>query len=232
LIVGLEVPESCDDLGVVVDSLAAAAALTQDVPVFEAGDDVLDAGADAAVFAVVVVVDDPAAVVALWTGDGGVGAVSAVAQDDTTIEQRRHGVAGNDDVVAVTWPALAGGDHTSPVSADDDLGVDAAAAVLADRSDRLVGHRDQRALDDPGVSAVVRGGPQGVRHRYEVVDDPVHCRLAGAKQRRQRPCGQVGAQMDHDQQQPDAQRQPPGAVSRLWDLMRDLYEHSAELVFG
>jgi hypothetical protein len=63
----------------------------------------VDAGADAdeAVFAVVVVVDDPAGVVALWTSDGGDGAVSAVAQDDTTIEQLRHGVAGNDDVVAV-----------------------------------------------------------------------------------------------------------------------------------
>ncbi|MDT5126033.1 MAG: hypothetical protein QOH54_1677 [Mycobacterium sp.] len=71
-----------------VDGLAAAAALTQDVPVFEAGDDVLDGGADAAVFAVVIVVDDPAGVVALWTGAGGDAAVSAVAQDDTTIEQR------------------------------------------------------------------------------------------------------------------------------------------------
>jgi len=71
LIVGLEVPESCDDLEAVVDGLATAAALTQDVPVFEAGDDVLDAGADAAVFGVMVVVDDPAGVVVLWTGDGG-----------------------------------------------------------------------------------------------------------------------------------------------------------------
>jgi len=71
LIVGLEVPESCDDLEAVVDGLFAAAALTQDLPVFEAGDDVLDTGADAAVFAVVIVVDDPAGVVPLWTGDGG-----------------------------------------------------------------------------------------------------------------------------------------------------------------
>jgi hypothetical protein len=55
-------------LEAVVDGLAAAAALTQDVPVVEAGDDVR---ADAAVFAVVVVVDDPVGVVALWTGDGG-----------------------------------------------------------------------------------------------------------------------------------------------------------------
>jgi hypothetical protein len=71
LIVGLDVPESCDDLEAVVDSLAAAVALTQDLPVFETGDDVLDAGADVAVFGVVVVVDDPAGVVVLWTGDGG-----------------------------------------------------------------------------------------------------------------------------------------------------------------
>jgi hypothetical protein len=109
------------------------------------------------VFAVVVVVDDPVAAVAMWTGDRVHAAVSAVAQDHTTIEQLRHGVAGNDDVVAVTWPALASGGHTSPVSADDDLGVDAAAVVLAHRGDRLVVHGDQRAVDVPWVSAVVRG---------------------------------------------------------------------------
>lgn len=81
--------------------MAAAVALTQDLPVFETGDDLLDTGA--AVCAVVVVVDDPSAVVAPWTGDGGDGAVSAVAQDDPTIEALCHGVAGTeDDVVAVT----------------------------------------------------------------------------------------------------------------------------------
>jgi len=66
LIVGLDVPESCDDLDAVVDGLAAAA-LTQDSPVLETGDEVLDA----AVCGVVVVLDDPAEVVVLWTGDGG-----------------------------------------------------------------------------------------------------------------------------------------------------------------
>jgi hypothetical protein len=68
--VGFDVPESCDILEAVVDGLAAATGLTQDVPVFEAGGDVFDASADAVVFAVVVVVDDPAAVVALWADDG------------------------------------------------------------------------------------------------------------------------------------------------------------------
>jgi hypothetical protein len=58
-------------------------------------------------------------------------AVSAVSQDDTTIEQLDHSVAGHDDVVAVTRPALRGDDHAAPVSADDDLGVDAAPVVLA-----------------------------------------------------------------------------------------------------
>lgn len=109
-------------------------------------------------FAVVVVVDDRAAVVALWTGDGGDGAVSAVAQEETTIEQLRRGVAGNDDVVAVTWPGLASGHHPSTVSAGDDLGVGAASVVLADRSDRLVVHRDRRGVDDPGGALSSRAG--------------------------------------------------------------------------
>jgi hypothetical protein len=166
------------------------------------------------VFAVAVVVDDPTGVVPRWTGDGGDAAVSAVAQDDPTIEQLRHGVAGNDDVVAATLPALAGDDHTSPVSADDDLGVDAAAVALADRGDRLVVRGDQRAIDDPRVSAVVWGGPQRVRqHRYQVVDDPVGGGLAGVKQGGQSPGGQVGAQKDQYQQQPDGQLHTPGPAS-------------------
>jgi hypothetical protein len=41
-------------------------------------------------------------------------------------------VAGHDDVVAVTGPALAGDQHAAPVCVDDDLGVDAGAVVLAD----------------------------------------------------------------------------------------------------
>lgn len=45
-----EVPESGDDLDAVVDGVAAAAALTEDLPVFEAADDVFDAGAEATVW--------------------------------------------------------------------------------------------------------------------------------------------------------------------------------------
>ncbi len=37
-----EVPESGDDVDAVVDGVAAAAALTEDLPVFEAADDVFD----------------------------------------------------------------------------------------------------------------------------------------------------------------------------------------------
>ena len=60
---GLEVPESGDDVEVVVDGLAAAAALSEDLPVFEPGEDVLDADPDPTVRSVVLVVDDPACVV-------------------------------------------------------------------------------------------------------------------------------------------------------------------------
>jgi hypothetical protein len=51
------------------------------------------------------VVDDPAGMVALCTGDGGDAAAFAVHQDDPTIERLRHGVVGNYGVVAITWPA-------------------------------------------------------------------------------------------------------------------------------
>lgn len=81
--VNLEVPESRDDLEAVVDGLAAVSTLSQYLPIFEPGDDVLDAGADTAVLPVVGIVDDPAAVVALWADDDSDAAVSAIAQDDT-----------------------------------------------------------------------------------------------------------------------------------------------------
>ncbi len=88
----------------VVDGLASAAALAQDLPVFEPGDDVFDAGADAAVCSVEVVVDDVPGVVARRCGDGVDAAVAAVAEDDAPAgEQVRNGVAGH-DVVAVAGP--------------------------------------------------------------------------------------------------------------------------------
>jgi len=46
-------------------------------------------------------------VIAARCADRSDAAVSAVAEDETTIEQVRHGVTGHDDVVAVTGPALA-----------------------------------------------------------------------------------------------------------------------------
>jgi len=85
-----------------------AAALLEYLAVFESGDDVFDAGSEAPVGLVVAVVDDPAGLVALGTGDGGDGAVAAVTEDRWgAVEQVRDGVAGHDDIVAVTRPAQA-----------------------------------------------------------------------------------------------------------------------------
>nr|WP_237074077.1 hypothetical protein [Mycobacteroides abscessus] len=94
-------------MDVVVDGVAAVAALTEDLPVFEAGDDVFDAGAVASVCLVVGVVDDASVGSAARTGDGGNAAVSAVAQDRSgAVEEVGDGVAGDDDVVAVAGPGL------------------------------------------------------------------------------------------------------------------------------
>lgn len=142
--------------------------------------------------------------------------MSAVAEDATTIEQLHHGVAGHDDVVAVTWPTLAGYRHAAPVSADDDLGFDAAAVVLADGGDCLVVHRDQGAVDDPRLVGNVGIGSQlAGQEWHQVVDGPVHRGLAGAEQRGRRPGGQVCAQMDQHQQHPDWQLQTRGP-SMVW----------------
>jgi len=107
------------------------------LPVFEWGDDVFDAGPDASVDAVVVV-DDAAGLVACWAGDGGDGAVAAVTGHVAAVEAVGDGVAGDDDVVAVSGPAADGDHHAASVGADDVLGVDGAAVVLGDGGDRLV----------------------------------------------------------------------------------------------
>jgi hypothetical protein len=119
-------------LEAVVDGVAAAAALPHYLPVYEPGDGVFDAGDDPAVYLVVVVADDQASGVAAWGRDRGDAAVSVVADNSATIEQLHRGVADDDDVIAVTGPALSSDDHAAPVSADDDLGVAAAAMPRAD----------------------------------------------------------------------------------------------------
>jgi hypothetical protein len=91
---GFEVPEPGDDVEAVVFGLSAAATLPQDLPVFEPGDDVFDAGADAAVGSVEVVVNDAPGVVAGRCGDGVDAAVAAVTEDDDSTTARRQSVAG------------------------------------------------------------------------------------------------------------------------------------------
>ena len=79
------------------------------------------------------------------------------------------------------------------MSADDDLCVDAAPVVLADRGDRLIVHWDEGAVDDPRVFAVVWFGLQRTgQDRHQVMDYPIDGRLAGCKQCGQRPGRQVG----------------------------------------
>ncbi len=98
----------------VVDSLAVAAALPQDLPIREPGDDVFDAGTDAAVFSVVVFADDAPGVVTGGCGDGVDAAITAVTEDDTlTGEQVRDGFTGDHDVVTVAGPAVADRRHSA-----------------------------------------------------------------------------------------------------------------------
>lgn len=105
----------------------------------------------------------------LWRGLGGRrdAAVSAVAEDLVLAgEQVCDGCAGYDDVVAVARPSCSDRDHGSAAGVDDDLGVDAAPVVFADRGGFLVVYRDQGAVDDPWPVIMGVGGLQHAReHR-------------------------------------------------------------------
>ncbi len=117
-----EVLESGDGVEAVIDGFTAAAALSQDLPVFDPGDGVFYAGADAPVSVVVVVVDDPAVGSAPGAGDGGDSPVAAVCEDCLgTVDEVGDGVSGHDVVVAVPGPALANGYDVAGVGVDEDL---------------------------------------------------------------------------------------------------------------
>jgi alkylated DNA repair dioxygenase AlkB len=113
-----------------------------------------------------------------------------------------YGGAGDDDVIAAAGPPLAGDEHAASVRADDGLGVDAAPIVPVDGGDRLIVHRDQSAVDDPRMVAVVGIGSQGVgQHGHHEVER----RLAGTDGGGQGPGCQVCSQVDENEQYPCAQ---------------------------
>lgn len=172
---------------------------------------------------------------AAWAGDCGDTAVAAVAEDGPgPLYQVGDGVSGYDDVVAVSGPAATCLDYGAVRCVDDDLRVDAAAVVFADRGERLVVDRDQGAVND--LRAVMTVGTWLrclCQHRYQVVDDAVHGGLAGGNQCGQGTGGQVGGQVNQYQQQPNGQRQPPGApAARRGESMPGEREHGVELVGG
>jgi hypothetical protein len=85
----------------VVGGVASAGGLAQDLPVFESGGDVFDAGSSFGGAHGSGGLDDSAGVVVSWGGYRGDGAVSAVGEDDVTVGDVGLGVAGDGDVVAV-----------------------------------------------------------------------------------------------------------------------------------
>ena len=112
-------------------------------------------------------------------------------------------MASHDDVVSVTGPATADRYHCAALRADDDLGVDAAPVVLADGGDGLIVHGDQGSVDDPRPAIIGAGRSHCVREHWDqVVDDPVDGGLTRGEQCGQRTGGQVGTQVDQNEQYP------------------------------
>ena len=86
------------------------------LPVFESGDDVFDGCSDKAASPVAVVAGDSAGAIWPGCGDGGDCAVATVAEDVVLAgEEVGCGGAGDDDVIAVAGPAVAGDDYAAPV---------------------------------------------------------------------------------------------------------------------
>jgi hypothetical protein len=79
--------------------MAAAAALSQDLPILDPGDDVFNVGADAPVGLVVVVVDGATSGRRRGPVMVSMPRYPPSPRNDTASKRRGHGVAGHDDVV-------------------------------------------------------------------------------------------------------------------------------------
>jgi hypothetical protein len=196
----------------VVDSVASASALAQDLVVFEAGDGAFGAGAAFSEPPVGAVFGNSPAGPSPGRGDVRVSTVAAVADQPRVLGQSlTESFFEDDGVVAVAGPGVAGGDDAPVAGPADDLGVDAAAVVLGLGGAGLVVDGVQGAAGDPRFPPVgwwraEEFGEVGCRP----AGDAVHGGVGDAEEccellhRRVRPVGR------DEQQDPVGETQSPG----------------------
>ena len=210
-----QVAHEGDAAGGVVDAIAFAAAVAQDVPPLHVREGVFDAGAHAFVDGVELV---------LPGRQLGAVAGSPVGHDDLLVAlvaavghhvRAPAGLVGTriaecGAVVVVARHRTPDRDHQAGVGVDDDLHVHRVPVVLGRRGDRPIVDGDQRAVHDQHRVGAVPAGDRGeCEQRRQVVDDPVRGRLGHPEQQRDLPQRQVGAVVHRDQQHPVGQRQAP-----------------------
>src|SRR5262249_10743413 len=129
-----------------VDCFAAAAALPEDLVVFERSDGVLGYGAPFPEPAVVSVFDDAAVWSAARCSRLVAAAVAAVAGGPRVVgEAPAGGVPVYDHIVPIPWPCVADGDDAPVPWPADDLDVHAAPVILAFSCAGLIVDGDERA---------------------------------------------------------------------------------------
>jgi hypothetical protein len=129
---------------------AATSVITQDSPVLESGNGVLDTGTALAVLTPRPIADDP--VLAedrrdeLWNA-----AVAAVGKDSLVVSAYGldAGLSIVNDIVAISWTAGSHGDHAQIGAADDDLRVARPAVILRLGRYPVITRRYEGSVDDP-----------------------------------------------------------------------------------
>ena len=128
----------------------ASAVITQNTPVLEARNGVLDAGS-AATMATPGSIAHDAAAAKHRCDELGDAAITAIGQDAAMLPaqhlDRRATVM--DGIVAVTRPACRGGDDLEIAPLDEDLRVARPPVVLRGCGSAMVTRRDERAIDHP-----------------------------------------------------------------------------------
>ena len=193
----MEIVEEGDGTDSVGNVSTATAMITQDTPVLEPGDGVLDASPAPAMTAPRLVAEDPVASKGR-RHELGNAAIATVGEDASVLltacfDARSAIVRG---IVSVAWTA--GGDRNDAqiAPANEDLRVARPAIVLRPCGARVVAGRDERAVHDPGFASIARAMrvQEGGEARCHRRDDAVRGGFRECEARRELADGQVRAQ--------------------------------------
>jgi hypothetical protein len=201
-------PRSCDKV------LSTTSMITQDSPVFQTSQRVLDTSATTTVTTPVCITND--AVATESRRDELVDASIATVGKDASVHRAElldDAIAIVNDIVAVAGATATNSDDFE-IASDDDLEVAAPSVVLRLGSDSVITRGHERPIDDPSRTPVDPWlGETRRQARNEIIDHAMHLRLGELEHVSELANGEVHLQRSPDHHEPLAQRARPGSAT-------------------